>query len=346
MEVSPSDATLDSPPRSEVMVRGEVQRHIVLLDDDESIIQALSRLLVAAGMRVTATLNAREAMEVVVCRGADAIVADLHMPDMGGNLVLSMLAQAAPHVARILMTNDTDFSRVAPLVVPYSVDAFVSKHDASTRLVPALRDVLTRRRVPVDSESAARSLSKSIVRALSLRDYETEVHCERVAAWSARLAMELRMTPSRLLDVELGALLHDVGKIGVRDAVLLKPGKLTEDEWKEMRRHPDLGVALLSDIPALRRAIPVVHSHHERRDGKGYPRGLAGDEIPVEARIFQIADTYDAIVSDRPYRRGQSDEEARAEICRFVGPQFDPAVHAVFLRIPPDEWRKVVAGLV
>jgi response regulator RpfG family c-di-GMP phosphodiesterase len=286
-------------------------------------------------------------MEVVVCEGADAIVSDLHMPDMGGHVVLAMLTQAAPKTARVLMTSETDFTRVASLVVPYSVHAFVTKNDVARRLIPALKDLFNGR--PGGDEQSlieeARSLARSIVRALALRDYETELHCERVAAWSRSLGARLGLTGARLLDIELGSLLHDIGKIGVRDAVLLKPGPLDDKEWEEMRRHPDLGVALLADIPALKRAIPVVYFHHERRDGQGYPRRLGAGEIPVDARIFQIVDAYDAIVSDRPYRKGRSDAEARKEIARHVGPQFDPEIYDGFMSIEPIEWKSTTAHL-
>ena len=320
-------------------------KHIVILDDDETLLRSLERLVRSAGFRVSVTTSAKHAMEMVVCDGADAIISDLHMPEMGGQLVLAMLAQAAPRCARLLLTSESDFQRVASLAVPYSVHAFVSKHDIGSHLVPALRELFLGK---PESEAVAdegRQLARSIVRALALRDYETELHCERVAAWSRRLAAQLGLLPSRILDVELGALLHDVGKIGVRDAVLLKPGPLDDAEWVEMQRHPDLGVALLSDIPSLKRAIPVVQCHHERRDGKGYPRGLTGNAIPIDARIFQVVDAYDAIVSDRPYRAGRSDAEARVEIARHVGPQFDPDVFDAFATIDTDDWVSVVARL-
>jgi response regulator RpfG family c-di-GMP phosphodiesterase len=322
-------------------------KHIVLLDDDEATLRGVSRLLTAAGFRVTATLNPREAMERVVCDGADAIISDLHMPEMGGNLVLAMLTQAAPRVARLLLTSETDFSRVASLAVPYSVHAFVSKREVTSRLIPTLRELLAGRPDvdPAAISEEARGLAHSIVRALALRDYETELHCNRVAAFARRLGSELGLSPSRVLDVELGALLHDIGKIGVRDAVLLKPGALNEAEWIEMRKHPDLGVALLCDVPALRRAIPVVQCHHERRDGKGYPRQLSGNAIPLDARIFQVVDTYDAIVSDRPYRKGRTDLEAREEIAKHVGPQFDPEVFEAFRRIDVEDWKSVTHHL-
>jgi HD-GYP domain-containing protein (c-di-GMP phosphodiesterase class II) len=269
------------------------------------------------------------------------------MPEMGGQIVLAMLATAAPHCARVLLTSDTDFARVASLAVPYSVHAFVSKRDTITRLIPALKELFLNRPEGehATSPEEVRGLARSIVRALALRDYETELHCERVSAWSRRLASAVCLSPSRVLDVELGALLHDVGKIGVRDAVLLKPGPLDEGEWNEMRRHPELGVALLADVPSLKRAIPIVQCHHERRDGKGYPRALSGDDIPIDARIFQVVDAYDAIVSDRPYRKGREDAVARAEIQKHVGPQFDPEVFEAFQNIEAEEWTQVCEKL-
>ncbi len=319
-------------------------RHVVVLDDDIVMLRTVERLLTAAGYRVTATTSPKEAMEVVVCETADAIISDLHMPEMGGNVVLAMLAQAAPGTARLLYTNEAAFSTVASLTTPYSVHAFVAKDEVAHRLLPALEDLVAGRPVAdegrMDEES--RLLARSIVRALALRDYETEEHCDRVASWARRLASEMGLSASRVCDIELGALLHDVGKIGVRDAVLLKPGPLTEEEWVEMRKHPDLGVALLTEVPALRRALPIVQCHHERRDGKGYPRALVGNAIPLDARIFQVVDAYDAIVSDRPYRKGRSDAEARAEIAQHVGPQFDPEVFEAFNRIPVEDWQSVV----
>ncbi len=142
--------------------------------------------------------------------------------------------------------------------------------------------------------------------------------------------------------MELGALLHDIGEVGIREGVLVLPRALTDLETLEMRRHPEIGAALLADLAPLRRAIPVVAAHHERVDGTGYPRGLRGNAIPIEARIFQIADAYDAIMSDRPHRRGRSDADARLEIGRLVGLQFDPAIHETFSRIDPEDWAGVI----
>jgi len=135
-----------------------------------------------------------------------------------------------------------------------------------------------------------------------------------------------------------GALMHDVGKIGVPDAILLKPASLTEEEWAFMRRHPALGCRILAQVPYLRPAARIVLAHHERWDGGGYPRGLKEENIPLGARIFALCDTYDAIISDRPYRKGQSPDAAFAEILRCAGEQFDPKVVEAFEALFPA-WR-------
>lgn len=318
--------------------------HVVLLDQDEAFVGTLVRLLNRAGFRATAAHSPRQAMEAAVREQPDVIVADLQLDGMNGSVVLAMLAEAAPQTARVLMTSETDFGTVASLAAPYSAHSFVAKGDAHETLVPTIRALLANKRAvgrAAISDDVVRGLARSIVRALEMKDGESEAQGERLALWARRLAEELELPGDRVFDVELGAMMHDIGMIGIREALLLKPGRLNEAEWAEMRRHPELGVSLLADIPALRRAIPVVHSHHERWDGGGYPRGLAGDAIPIDARIFQVADAYNVIVSDRPYRLGRTDAEAREELRRCVGSQFDPQIIAAFERIEPEEWTQI-----
>jgi HD-GYP domain-containing protein (c-di-GMP phosphodiesterase class II) len=144
-----------------------------------------------------------------------------------------------------------------------------------------------------------------------------------------------------LTDIYRGALLHDVGKIGIPDAILRKPGKLTTEEWVEMRRHPEIGYRILQGINFLEASREVVLSHQECYDGSGYPRGLKGKEIPLGARIFSVVDTLDAMTSDRPYRKALSQQAAREEIRKFSGTQFDPDVVQAFLAITEDEWMTI-----
>jgi len=185
---------------------------------------------------------------------------------------------------------------------------------------------------------------ESLVTALDVRDQETRGHSVRVAQHSLDIAKMLGIkTDDELLTIYRGALMHDVGKIGVPDAILLKPAKLTEEEWEFMRRHPALGYRILAQVPYLRPAAKIVLAHHERWDGDGYPRRLKEEEIPLGARIFAICDTYDAIISDRPYRKGQSPDAAMAEILRCAGSQFDPGVVEAFEAAFP-RWREEEHG--
>lgn len=178
--------------------------------------------------------------------------------------------------------------------------------------------------------------------ALDARDHETEGHARRVTAYTLVLADALKIhDPATREAIEWGALLHDVGKIGVPDAILHKPGELTEEEWRVMRRHPDIGYEILQSIPFLKPAVPVVRHHHERWDGMGYPLRLRDCEIPLPARIFAIADTLDAITTNRPYRSARPFRAAFGEIHRMRGTQFDPEIVDVFTTIPQETWHSI-----
>jgi HD-GYP domain-containing protein (c-di-GMP phosphodiesterase class II) len=186
------------------------------------------------------------------------------------------------------------------------------------------------------------NLLDGMVAVLDYRDTETQWHSRRVSRFTCRIAQELGVTDARMMrTIEMGSLLHDIGKIGVRDAVLLKPGPLDPSEWVEMREHPRLGWALLQRIEFLRDASQIVLQHQERFDGNGYPSKLKGEEIVLGARLFAVADTYDAITSDRPYRKAQPHDAAVAEIRRVGGTQLDPNAVNAFCRLPESEWLKI-----
>jgi HD-GYP domain-containing protein (c-di-GMP phosphodiesterase class II) len=187
---------------------------------------------------------------------------------------------------------------------------------------------------------------RALATALDTRDNETAGHAQRVTRLAVRLGQELGLSPAALLELERGAMLHDIGKIGVPDAILRKPGPLTDEEWALMRRHAAFGAAMLDGIPFLSDAVPLVRHHHERWDGRGYPDGLAGEAIPLGARIFAVADAFDAMTSDRPYRRPMSLAQARAELARCAGSQFDPAVVAAHARIADAELLALMAAPV
>jgi putative nucleotidyltransferase with HDIG domain len=182
---------------------------------------------------------------------------------------------------------------------------------------------------------------EALVAALDLRDTETEYHSWRVAEYALTLARQLRIDGDLLTDLERGSLLHDIGKIGVPDHILRKPGPLDDEEWREMRRHPQLGYQMLAQIDFLKGAVEIVLTHHERWDGTGYPRGLVGEEIPFGSRIFAVADALDAITSRRPYRAARGFGTALAEIAGGSGTQFDPAVVRTAVTVAPADWTAI-----
>ena len=194
-----------------------------------------------------------------------------------------------------------------------------------------------------ESESAYDSTLRALSVALDVRDRELEGHSQRVARYMELMARELRLAKVDLPTLRRGALLHDLGKIGMPDEILRKAGELASSEWTIMKRHPAYGARILAGIPFLSGAAEIVRHHHERYDGSGYPDGLAGEEIPLGARIFALADAFDAMTSDRPYRKAMSLDDALAEIKRCAGAQFDPAIATAFLNIPSERLAAVRA---
>ena len=178
--------------------------------------------------------------------------------------------------------------------------------------------------------------------ALDLRDEEkTEGHSRRVTAYTIAIARAMELNSDQLRVIARGAFLHDIGKIATPDSILLKPGKLNKEEMSIMREHCERGYEMVRKIPFLREAAEIVYTHQERFDGTGYPRGLRGEEIPLGARIFAIADTLDAMTSDRRYRKGTTFAAAKEEIARCSGGQFDPKIVEVFLNMPTESWSEL-----
>jgi putative nucleotidyltransferase with HDIG domain len=218
--------------------------------------------------------------------------------------------------------------------------------EAKRRYENHLEELVEQRTVELDQalsslEDAYRSTLKALTAALETRDAETHGHSERVVTFSLRLGRELDLSKEQMKALEFGSLLHDIGKIGVPDAILRKPAKLTEEEWMRMREHPLHGQQILREIEFLSGASRVVAQHHEKWDGSGYPLGLRGEEIDLNARIFAVADAFDAMISDRVYRRGRSYEAAALELGKWSGRQFDPQVVEAFHRVPRADWEEL-----
>lgn len=185
----------------------------------------------------------------------------------------------------------------------------------------------------------------ALLGALDEREHDTQTHSLRVRAYALEIARQMGLPPADIDALNPGALLHDVGKIGIPDEILLKPTSLSDDEWRIMRQHPEIGRHILQPVAFFGRAIDVVYAHHERMDGNGYPQGLRGNQIPLIARVFAVADALDAITSKRPYKDAMSIEEARARILNDTGSQFDPDVVDAFLAVPLSRWQQIRADI-
>jgi response regulator RpfG family c-di-GMP phosphodiesterase len=346
--------------------RGVGMERFLVVDDDVHITEVLSRVLESMGFEVVAHTDPREAVKET---GFDLVITDFMMPHLSGVELLQQLGERNPDAVRVLVTAANDF-KVAMQAVndgqvfrllskPWTLRDLRSAIEQSVGYYRVLRDnrrltreleqrnaQLTQLNATLEAQVIERTngLLEGMVRALDYRDTETQWHSWRVAKFTRRIAEAWGgFSQETLMSIEQGALLHDIGKIGVSDAILLKPGPLTPEEWVEMKKHPEIGWRMLANIPYLRAASEIVYQHQERWDGKGYPRGLKGEEIVVGARIFCVADTLDAITSDRPYRKGSPLEVAIREIERLAGTQFDPKAVAAFLSVPKSEWLRIRA---
>jgi len=224
--------------------------------------------------------------------------------------------------------------------------AFNEMAEALTSSTTRLRDSESRlMRANVATRRAYEEALASLAAALDTRDNETREHSYRVMEYTLRLAREAGLPDEDLIGIERGALLHDIGKIGIPDAVLLKPARLSEEERAVMETHPRIGFSMLASVQFLGSAAEIVYAHHERWDGSGYPRGLAGEQIPVGARLFAVADSFDALTSDRPYRRAMTYAQARAIIVDESTAHFDPACVDLFLSVSEEDWRAIRADV-
>jgi response regulator RpfG family c-di-GMP phosphodiesterase len=280
------------------------------------------------------------------------------MPGMDGLTLLAALLARDPDAAVIVLTGAPDIKTAIEslkrgaadfILKPVNVDELLIAAERAlerrqlliehrqyqalleARVAEATRDLQQAYR---DLQDTYRATLETLGAALDSRDVGTESHSRRVHGYALATARVHGMREEELVDLAHGVLLHDIGKIGIPDSILLKPGKLTDEEWAIMRRHPEIGKRLIENIPFLRGAVPIVYCHHERWDGSGYPRGLKGEEIPLGARIFAVVDAFDAMTFDRPYSRAIPFAEAKAEIQRCAGTHFDPAVVRSFLRVP------------
>jgi len=324
------------------------KEHVLLVVDDEpTVLSMATTALNAAGYQC---LTARSAGQALIALNNpnyifDVMISDVLMSGMNGIDLMKHANQIVPAMPVIVMSGSHEIEIAVQAHRAGAADYLIKPFrqadliNAVTRTITRQATVARTQPSPHDWNTAARAFAL----ALDARDKETEGHAERVVAFSVRLGQELGLSGCDLIALELGARLHDIGKIAVPDHVLKKPAPLTEDEWAIMRIHPVKGQEM---VRAMKDRLPedaalIVGQHHEQWNGEGYPLGLKGDQICLGARIFSVADTFDAITSDRVYRRGRQYQDALEEILKFSGIQFDPTVVDAFANIEPTDWERL-----
>ena len=342
------------------MLSGDRSR--ILIVDDEPEITAILSDLFAAKYFSTSAASAEEALQVLARNDYELVVSDITMPGMSGLEMIPHVRKMSPNTVVVMISGmQTVESAIDALrlgafdyvMKPFDlrqVEAVVKRalehHGlmiAKQRYEDHLEELVEQRTAELDQalnslEDAYRSTLRALTAALETRDLETHGHSERVVTYSLRLGREYGLDNGRIKALEFGSLLHDIGKIGVPDSILRKPAKLTDEEWVLMREHPLHGQSILRGIEFLQGAALVVAQHHEKWDGSGYPRGLSGEDIDLCARIFSVADAFDAMTSNRVYRKGKPYQDAAKELDDWAGKQFDPKVVEAFHRVPQRDW--------
>lgn len=293
---------------------------VLVVDDQQDNLDALSEALQPLGYQVWKAQDGLLALELAREQQPDVILLDVMMPGLDGYEVCRRL-------------KDAEETRLLPVVFLTGLDSrdarlhglecgatdFLSKPFDLIELEVRVRNLVSFRRLTEDLENAEQILF-AIARSVEARDEQTGDHCDRLSGLAAKLGTRLGLDAAEIKALRRAGYLHDIGKIGIPDRILLKPGPLTEEEWRVMRSHVAIGVGICAPARTLRPVLPIIRHHHERLDGSGYPDGLKGEEIPLLARVFQIVDVFDALTNDRPYRRAQPPAEAieiiRAETAR------------------------------
>jgi putative nucleotidyltransferase with HDIG domain len=343
--------------------------NILVVDDEEAIREVVSTMLESKGYQCTAVSNGRAAQDQVKRVTPDLVLSDMIMPEMDGIKLLDWLRQYDPEVPVIMVTAIHDISTALEAIRRGAYD-YILKPFEKDQLFLGVGRALQHRRLVMENRTYQRNLEQLVEErtaqllaknaeleqsyddtlealgsALDLKDAETEGHCQRVTAFCISIAKTMPVPNPYLPVLARAAFLHDIGKMAIPDGILRKAGPLTDEEKQIMRKHCEIGYNMLIRIPFLRDAAEIVLAHQEFFNGSGYPRGLKGEQIPLGARIFTIADSLDAMISDRPYRKALPLSHAREEIRRCSGTQFDPQVVEVFLSIPEEHWLELRQNL-
>ncbi len=310
---------------------------VLVVEDDQPNRMLLTRLLERAGYHAVTATDGPAGLAAAFEIDPDILLLDVGLPGMDG-LEICRRLRADPRTVALPVVLLTGRTSVEDVVagLDAGADDFLAKPFHEAELLARLRSARRLARVMTEMESA-QGVVAALANAVEAKDSMTEHHCQRLAGLAHLLATAAELDPVSIKGVVFGALLHDIGKIGVSDVILRKPGALTDDEWVQMRQHPLIGEQICRPLASSREFAPIVRHHHERWDGDGYPDRLKGDEIPIGARIVGLVDAFDAIVHDRPYRGARTLERAVTELGADAGRQFDPELVERFATIVERE---------
>jgi putative nucleotidyltransferase with HDIG domain len=339
------------------MPNERVPERVLVVDDEESIREVVSTLLTSAGYKTRRAGSGMEALALLDSgEEYELMLSDLMMAELDGIGLLERTKERYPDMPVVMVTAVHDIS-VALGAIRNGAYDYLCKPFEREQLLATVRRALENRRLKLENRAYQTRLEELVAArteqlersyditlqalgdALDLKDAETEGHSKRVTAYTIAIARQMGIPKHQVNVIARGAFLHDIGKMAIPDKILTKPGKLTSDETLTMQEHCYHGYQMIIRIPFLGEAAEIVYSHQERYDGTGYPRQLKGEEIPLGARIFAIADTLDAMTSDRPYRKAKTFDEARKEIQDWSGRQFDPKIVEVFLSMDSKIWQ-------
>lgn len=321
---------------------------VLLVEDDQEQAEMVERGLEQSGFRVARVPDGREALHRLALEDVRAVISDLSMPGMNGDELLRHIRTMQPGMPFLMLTGSQDV-QTAVQSMHDGADEYLVKPVTPQTLASKLLAAIEKRTRQIAAEKSSidanmgklitflRSV-KSMINALETKDQYTRDHSKKVAQCAVMMARHVPgMTRRQIREIRIGALLHDIGKIGVPLTILHKNGPLDDTEWEEVKRHPDYGCRILEplsrDYPQV---LAIVRHEHERWDGKGYPDGIAGTQIPLGSRLIMIADTYDAVCSTRPYRKAMTKEAALEIMREGAGGQFDPGLIPVFEKVLPE----------
>jgi putative two-component system response regulator len=308
---------------------------VLCVDDEPITLQLVSRLLERMGLDVTMAPGPGEALELFEVDRFDLIITDIRMPGMDGHAFLEAIRARDAQVPVIVATGHASLDNAiralrdgasGMLIKPFTSEEFATEVTNALQRARLRHDAIQYRFVTPILDGVALALTAAI----EARDLETGAHCMQLGTMGERVATLLGLSEQERTTIRIGGYLHDVGKIAIADRILLKPGPLTEEEYLEMQRHAEIGASIVQTHEAMTEIARIVHHHHERFDGRGYPDRLAGAEIPLGARIISVADAFSAMTNNRVYRKAIPAEQAWEEIRRNAGSQFDPAIVELF----------------